>query len=222
MEKILIFFLGFLPGVFYLWYFYKKDKYEPEPVKLIIKTYFMGMAAAIPISLLEAPFAFSGFILVVIAAPVIEEYGKFFVVKRKLYQNVEFDEPMDGIIYAVSAALGFASIENGFYLLTAHLEGAVTEVFIMRALLSVPGHALFSSMWGYALGMTKFSNNPQRKDLIYKGLGLAMLCHAGFNFLLVTIPFASIGVFVLVPVMWKVVNNKIKEALEISPHKDEE
>ena len=220
MEKLLIFFIGFLPGVFYLWYFYKKDKYEPEPVRLIIKTYFMGMLAAIPISFLEAPFAFSGFILIVIAAPVIEEYGKYFVVKRKIYQNVEFDEPMDGIIYAVSAALGFASIENGFYLVTAHLEGEVMEVFIMRALLSVPGHALFSSMWGYALGMTKFSDKPHSKNLIRKGLGLAMLFHAGFNFLLVSIPFASVGVFVLVPVMWKVVHNRIKTALSISPYKD--
>ena len=155
MEKLLIFFIGFLPGVFYLWYFYKKDKYEPEPVRLIIKTYFMGMLAAIPISFLEAPFAFSGFILIVIAAPVIEEYGKYFVVKRKIYQNVEFDEPMDGIIYAVSAALG-----------------------------------------------------------------IAMLFHAGFNFLLVSIPVASIGVFVLVPIMWKVVHNRIKTALSISPYKE--
>ncbi|MCH7781845.1 hypothetical protein IID62_02145 [candidate division KSB1 bacterium] len=51
-------------------------------------------------------------------------------------------------------------------------------------------------------------------------LGFAMLFHAGFNFLLVSIPVASIGVFVLAPVMWKVVHNRIKTALAISPYKE--
>lgn len=60
MNQLMVFIIGFIPGVFYLLYFYLMDKYEREPVKLIIKTYFMGMLVAVPISILEAPFAFSG------------------------------------------------------------------------------------------------------------------------------------------------------------------
>lgn len=141
------------------------------------------------------------------------------MVRTKLYKDVEFDEPMDGIVYAVSAALGFASIENGFYLITAYMEGIVEQVFWTRALLSVPAHALFSSMWGYALGMTKFSENPKNQNLIYKGLALAMLFHAMFNFSVGAIPFAALGVFLLVPALWVVVHKRMQTALKLSPYK---
>jgi len=223
MDKLLVFIIGFVPGILWLIYFYKKDKYEPEPVKLIVKTYFLGIVIAIPISALEAPFAGSGFIAIVFAAPIIEEYGKYFIVRKKLYPHIEFNEPVDGIIYAVSAALGFASIENGGYIIGTYMAAsdAAIEVtigiFITRALLSVPGHALFSSMWGYALGVTKFSDNPDNMSLVRKGLFLAMLLHGLFNLLVGTFPLLAILLLILVPVMWKMANKRIREALARSP-----
>ena len=117
MDTLTILALGLAPGIFWLWYFYRKDKLEPEPKHLIIKTFFLGMVSAVPAIILETPF--KGLLLTVIAAPVIEEYLKYFVVRRTIYNHAEFDEPMDGIIYAAAAALGFASAENTLYLLTA-------------------------------------------------------------------------------------------------------
>ena len=221
MDKLLVFLAGFIPGIVWLFYFYKKDKYEPEPVRLIIKSYLLGMAIAVPVSILEAPF--TGFILVVFAAPVIEEYGKYFIVRRKFYPDVEFNEPVDGIIYAVSTALGFASIENGGYIIGAYLsaEDTTISVFIVRALLSVPGHALFSSMWGYALGMTKFSANPDNMNLVRKGLFISMLLHALFNFLVGTFTFLAIPFLALIVIMWKMANKRIQTALAQSPFVEE-
>ena len=135
-----------------MWYFYKKDTLEPEPQSFIIKTFLLGALVGIPVTLIELPFTFSEFILAVFVAPVIEEFAKYFVVRKTIYSNVEFDEPIDGIIYAAAAALGFASLENISYLLSAYYQNHFEETYVVRALLSVPGHVLFSSMWGYALG----------------------------------------------------------------------
>ena len=109
--------LAFGPAIFWLWYVYQKDRWEPEPRALVVKTFLWGMACALPAALGEALFFWSGFFLIVVAAPVIEEYAKYFVVSRTVYREIEFSEPMDGIVYSAAAALGFASIENLLYLI---------------------------------------------------------------------------------------------------------
>lgn len=224
--------LAFAPGIFWLWYFYKKDKLEPEPKHLIVKTFFLGMLVAVPVTLLEAPFGSSEFLLAIIGAPIIEEYAKYFVVRRTIYGHIEFDEPVDGIVYAAAAALGFASVENAGYLVEAYRSpqellkssapvsalSGVLRVFFVRALFTVPGHVLFSSMWGYALGWAKFAHSDRGKTLIRKGLILAFLLHGLFNFLLSIHPATSLGMVILVLVMWRMLRRRIAKALAGSPH----
>ncbi len=72
------------------------------------------------------------------------------------FRSRHFDEPYDGVVYAGAAALGFASVENGF-LLRLHPDGAVG---IARALLSVPAHLFFACLWGYALGRARQTKEP--------------------------------------------------------------
>ncbi|MEE9275404.1 MAG: PrsW family glutamic-type intramembrane protease [bacterium] len=215
--------LAFAPGLFWLWFFYRKDKIEPEPKILIIKVFFWGMVAVFPVSLIETPFAGSQFLLVVIAAPVIEEFAKYFVVRWSIYNNPEFDEPMDGIVYAAAAALGFASTENAFYLLSAGRSspspaGAVLSVFVIRSLLAVPGHVLFSTMWGCALGWAKFSAPDRARRLIMKGLLLAVGLHALYNWLVSNVPLISTLMLIFLIGGWRMVNRRITAALEGSPH----
>lgn len=94
-----------------------------------------------------------------------------------MYRHTEFDEPMDGIIYAAAAGLGFASIENILYV----LEGGAS-VGIIRAITSVPGHVIFSCIWGFALGTAKFRPASQRTGIIFMGLSGAIQLHAIYNF----------------------------------------
>lgn len=68
MPTILV--LGLAPGIFWFWYFYKKDKLEPEPKHFIIKTFFLGMVSAVPAVVLEIPF--KGFLLTVIAGALAD------------------------------------------------------------------------------------------------------------------------------------------------------
>ncbi len=223
MSSLTILALAFAPGLFWLWFFYKRDKIEPEPKHLIVKTFFWGMAAVLPAIFLETPFRgmAGGLALTVVAAPVIEEYLKYFAVRRTIYAHDEFDEPMDGIVYAAAAALGFASLENVFFLFSAYStggEGQVWATFALRAFLSVPGHVMFSAMWGYALGVAKFSPGADRRKVIAGGVGLAMLLHALFNLLVSTVPLVSIGMLAFLFFGWRAVNRKIAAALADSPH----
>lgn len=221
MEALLILTLAFAPGLFWLWYFFKRDKLEPEPLHYIRNCFFLGMAVVFPAALAEVPLALESFeASLVIGAPIIEELAKFLVVRYTVFRTAEFDEPMDGVVYAAAVALGFASLENAFYLFAEYRHGPQPFAFVtvFRALLSVPGHAIWSSMWGYALGIAKFSDEQIRKKLIAEGLALAMVMHAVFNFLCLTGPIWPIGMLILVPLMWRITSRKIEKALEASPH----
>ncbi len=123
--------LAFAPGVFWLWWVYRRDRWEPEPRGLVLRTFFWGMVATVPAVLLELLGAYalgsvlpgsnlvvaSVFMLAVVGPA--EELCKFLAVRLRVYRHHEFDEPMDGIVYGAAAALGFASLENVGYLLAA-------------------------------------------------------------------------------------------------------
>ncbi len=179
-------------GVFWMWWYYRQDLYEKEPKRFVAFIFLISMPWAILTGLGEyilnrtlgmpgessafLPAAF--FALGVVA--VAEELAKFLVVYVVAYPNRAFNEPMDGIIYATAAALGFASLENVFYALD---QGPL--VLLLRGPFSTLGHVLFSVMWGAALGRTLNEKEPRRRSvLVLKGLLLAILFHGAYNILI--------------------------------------
>jgi RsiW-degrading membrane proteinase PrsW (M82 family) len=227
MIFLLVISLAVAPGLFWLWFFYQKDKLEPEPKKLIAITFFLGVLLAIPLVEVQLFFfIFTPLVLMpIIVAPITEELGKFLVVRLSVYDNPAFNEPIDGIIYAAAAALGFASIENVFYVWGAYQQAASTNdgvngvvlVFILRSLLSVPGHALWSILWGYGLGLAKFSPRERRGRMLRNGLVLSMFFHGLFNALLVIFPLGALGVLILILFGWQMAFRLIAKALALSP-----
>jgi RsiW-degrading membrane proteinase PrsW (M82 family) len=211
--------LAYAPGVFWLWYFFKKDL-EPEPLHLVRNCFLLGMLSVVPAGLLEGYLPMSKGFQTVIAAPIIEESCKFLTVYFTIYGSAEFDEPMDGVIYSVAVALGFASLENVFYLYRAyqHSDGSLTMVTLIRAVFSVPGHALFAVMWGYPLGIAKFSDSRSNNLLVTGGLILGMMFHAVFNGLTLLGPLWPAGMLILVVIMWQMTHKRIEAALHTSPH----
>lgn len=214
--------LGFAPALFWLWYFYIKDRYAPEPRSWILRIFVLGMLSTIPIALVEAGIGAlypSDLFLAVVVAPVVEEVGKFLVVYWFVFRRPVFDEPIDGIVYAVTAALGFAALENFVYLFAAYSETLTLplELSVLRAVLSVPGHALMSSMWGYALGHSLVTPHPLITRLIFQGLLLAIVLHAAFNFLIgVGVIGATLLILVLAPAMWLIATRRITASLRES------
>lgn len=231
MNGYSVFALAFGPGVFWLWYFYKKDKLEPEPKTLVLILFVLGMIAVIPALIAEMGIDYllrsiSPSLMMILAAPVIEEICKFWVVRRFVYNHVEFDEPMDGIVYAAAVALGFASLENLSYVGCMYLNmldhpevtaRMVLSVGFTRAVFSVPGHVLFSIMWGYALGASKFTGDPRRAQLfVRRGLFLSMILHGIFNSFL-NFPLALSFLMIFMFVAGRMVSRRITIALLNSP-----
>lgn len=222
--------LAIAPGFFILWYIDYKDKYEKEPRSLIIKTFLLGAVMVFPAGLLEIGIeglfgismegnilgAFIGAFLIV--GPV-EEVAKYFSVRIKAFRSPDFNSVMDGIVYGVSGAIGFATLENIFYVL-----GSGYGVGFLRAFLSVPGHAMEGAIIGYYLGMKKM-NPGSKKKYILTGLVVAILFHGAYDFVIFT--QTAIGVLVIPIIIWLYIlfKKRLYLALKNSPFrqgKDEE
>lgn len=226
MDLWLILTIGLAPGIFWLWYFYSRDKYEPEPLSLIARMFFLGMVAAIIAFFLESLLisVVAVILFVALVVPALEEVLKFSMVALFVYRDKEFDEPMDGIVYATATALGFATLENIVYVLDLQTISSLVVTGSLRAILSVPAHALFAVIWGYALGVAKFMPEDGRKGtVILGGLLLAISVHALFNFMLEQ-QYAGLAVILLLalPVVWWFADKRIQAALIGSKHRPDE
>ncbi|MCK9592071.1 MAG: PrsW family glutamic-type intramembrane protease [Methanoregula sp.] len=204
-----LFILAIAPALFILWYVYRKDSYEPEPLHQVVRVFLLGAFVVIPAALIESPFP-SGIITSSVVAPVVEELLKFSVVFFFVYRLPEFNEPVDGIVYAAAAGLGFAAVENIVYV----LDGGIA-VGIIRAVASVPGHMIFSCTWGFALGIAKFRSEPSaRGGIITAGVAGAILLHGVFNFSLEYFEVAGLLfiLFLLIPLGWWFTRRNIRTA----------
>lgn len=224
MERWLILLLAMAPGLFWLYYFYSKDRYDPEPVVWVLGVFLLGATVTVPVAVLEGVLGAvaGGILAAVVVAPVCEEIAKYLVVKKTVYRSRVFDEPVDGIIYAAAAGLGFATIENILYLFSAFDESLLLalQTGLVRGLISVPGHVLFSVMWGYALGMARFMPEQEGSRLVRNGLVLAMAAHALFNLFLFSAIGFAILVLVLVPLLWVLAERHIRHSLSHSFFKE--
>jgi protease PrsW len=190
MNIIAIVLIAIAPCAFWLWIIYKGDKYKPEPRWLIIRTFLFGMGIAIPVGILETvlypssieinlSFPTAAYVAFVVAG-LVEESGKFLVVRTSVYNSPHFEEPADGLVYSAAAALGFASLENILYLVQFGLA-----TILVRGLFSNLAHVVFSALWGYPLALTKLGM-LKNKSWTYWGLVAAMIAHGIFDFLFFT------------------------------------
>ena len=177
----MILILAVLPPLLIAYYVYQKDKYDKEPKSLIIKSFLFGCLGIIPAIFLElfAKGMFTNlFLYVFIGIALVEEGVKYFFLKKYLFNKPDFNEPMDGIVYAVMISLGFATVENIFYVFNH--PGQEIQVAVMRMFTAIPLHAVCGIILGYFVGLAKFSDNS--KPLLYKGLFLATLIHGLYNY----------------------------------------
>ncbi len=137
-------------------YIYFRDKYEREPIRLLLLSLFFGALTVIPVMFV----------------------GQFFDGFTSLF--AEFNDKLDGIVYAVFISLGFAAVENVLYVL-----GNGYGTGIMRAVTAVPAHAVFGITMGFYFGMAKFYEK-QQYQLKLKALFYPIVLHGIYNFILFT------------------------------------
>lgn len=202
MEFLVSTVLSLTFGFFWLWWYYRQDVFDKEPKRLVLLIFVLSMPLSVLSGLLEYTLdqgngtysEHSGFFVAALfylgVVAIIEELAKFFVVFTVAYPNKAFNEPMDGIVYAAAAAVGFASFENVFYVLN---KGPL--VLLLRGPFSTLGHVLFSALWGAALGLSL--NEPSRRKrfrMIITGLVLSILAHGTYNILIsLSQPFFGTG-----------------------------
>lgn len=191
MNYFILITLGVLPCVIWLFYFIKEDKH-PEPNRTIIKVFILGMIAAyltLPIQigfkelfssfLSESTFLYR-IIYVFIIVAFVEEIMKFLIVKYKALNDPEFDEPVDVMIYMITAALGFAAVENILYLKDLSTVGDIIFLTSLRFVGAILLHALCSAAFGYFIALSFFKKQNKLK-LFFTGLLSATILHGLFN-----------------------------------------
>lgn len=170
MLDLIILLAAVAPAIIVLRIFMRWDLF-PEPTRVIAVTFFWGMASIVPVLLVGFFFfeslqaisdPFWGPVAVAfLGAAIPEELAKFAVLYFYCMRHSHFDEPMDGLVYGMTASLGFAALENIFYLMGAG-EGWV-ELALLRGFLSVPSHGLDGIIMGFFAGLARFE--PQRARL---------------------------------------------------------
>ena len=192
-----------VPVFIIILYIYIKDKHEKEPKKLLLVSFILGAIVSIVITTILYVFfdmflpipercsIWQQFIRAFFIVGLIEEFSKYIIVLYYAQTKRQYNEPFDGIVYAVTVSMGFAATENIFYV----LEGGY-QVALIRAFTAVPAHATFGILMGYFMGIAKFSNNRIKWNLI--GLLLAIVFHGAYDFFLFIdfVPGIWLGAFV--------------------------
>ncbi len=197
--------IALLPGFAWLYFYLREDPYN-EPKSLIAKTFvaggasaFIALAAQIGLQNLglgftveNGAYAVSGMlILTVIIFSLVEEVVKFSAAYVTVHGDPAFDEPLDAMIYAIVAALGFATIENigavqhDLAVSSGTMVfGAIFQTLTLRFIGATLLHTISSGLIGYywALHIRKFGSGY----MLPLGILLGTLLHAMFNYLIIS------------------------------------
>lgn len=217
--------LALAPVLIILCYIFFRDKYEKEPLYLLFTGVLFGIIISFPILFFENfidKFSPSGgnaeaFFNAFFVASFVEEFFKFIVLFFLIRKNNNFNEPFDGIAYCVFISLGFAGFENVLYVINPQMGGI--ETAFLRAIFSVPGHALFAVFMGYYFSLSKFI--PEKKKImLVLSFAVPFLLHGVYDFILLAdIPlyFIPFGIFTVF--LWLGGFIKMKKHLKVSPFK---
>lgn len=178
-----------LPAAVLMFFILRRDREHPEPVWQLVKAFLFGVVSVFVSTLFSTPFvssgilpngyydAFTATIYSFGAAALPEETAKLIMLWLFLRKNKEFDEHLDGVVYAVCVGLGFAATENVMYLFNAGEDWLGTA--IARGLLAVPGHFFFAVLMGYYYSLVHFGHNSQRNRIFV--LAAPVLAHGIYD-----------------------------------------
>ena len=199
---------GILPSLIWLFYYLKKDLH-PEPKRMIVKVFFAGMIVTVPVFICQLALAwilddlrgipfFANFPFLLnlfkwfIVIAFTEELFKYVAVRLTALKSKEIDEPLDIMLYMVVAALGFAALENMFYLFSpldatfeAALQSTISISFI-RFIGATLLHALCSALVGYFI-VISYLRSEKRLSYTLMGITLATLLHGLYDFSIITL-----------------------------------
>jgi len=187
--------LGFVAGatLFWLQYFDLKDYLHPEPRRWLLLSYLLGAVAAglaftlyVLIEVLGGPGEPAGgsaqiLLYCFLVVGPVEEGAKFLIARIFIFRSLQFDEPIDGLIYSSAISIGFASVESLIYF--PYLEW---PDHLARTLTAPLTHSLFSSLWGFGTGVAFFRSGSRASRILWQVIPLtaAALIHGLYDYVL--------------------------------------
>lgn len=213
-----------VPAIALLIYIYWNDRYEREPVSLLFKLYLSGFILAVPAYFIEKILmlfdVFNGYgsslYLAFIVAGGTEEYFKRLAVLIFAYNNRNYNEKLDGIVYCAFSALGFASAENIIYIMGS--IGNFLYLGIARGVFAVPAHMLFGITMGYYLSQSKFTCDKRKwKCNRIKSYYIPLILHGIYDFILMS-HFGNMAIILILFLiyLWIVNIERLKQFAERS------
>ncbi len=204
-----VFLGGLLPAALWLWFWLKEDSAHPEPRGLIFVTFIAGMIAVIlvlpiqemicsniscgPPSNMTASFFLA----------LVEEIMKFLAAYAIALRSRAFDEPIDAVIFMVTAALGFTALENALYIFDALSNSGLVNSIVtgnMRFIGASLLHIMTSSVVGLSLALSFYKTRMERWRIVFCGVIGATALHTLFN--LTIISNSSSNILLTFLVLW--------------------
>ena len=181
---------GIVPSLLWLSFWLQEDEEHPEPKGLLTIMFIMGMLAVVVTYPVQkyVQLHFSGDNSRLILWAAVEEFFKYLAVFIVLSNTKKANEPIDWPIYLITAAVGFATLENTLYLLKPlSLSGTTVSLLTghLRYLGSTLLHTITSGTIGIAIGLSFFSRPWVKKISFFFGFILAVVLHSAFNFFII-------------------------------------
>ena len=193
-----------LPSILIILFFVNSDKFK-EPKSEIIKVFIFGILITIPAYILNTflgDFWYNNtkvsqnLISSFLTAAPVEEGLKLSILYYFVYKMKDFNEPLDGIVYGVTASLGFATLENIYYvyLLADHFQTTSMALAVVRSFSAVPAHAVFGIFMGYFFMKYSFI---KKGDNLFFAFIVPFVLHGCYNLFIASNFFVSLSLVII-------------------------
>ncbi len=179
---------GLVPSLIWLWFWLHEDRLHPEPKRMIMFSFIAGMIAVVVVTPFEqivyahtSQTALTTFTLYAI----IEECCKYWAASWSALKTRYYDEPVDAVIYMISTALGFAALENGFFILNYLRDGEITKGVLTTNLRFMGAnllHIIASAIIGIFIAYAFYKRKLLKRLFLMIGFSFAITLHTLFNF----------------------------------------
>jgi len=168
-----------IPAGFWLLLFYRLDRLDPEPKRMVFNIFLLGVfvTAALHAPILDGVFAVNEWLYAnwwsqllgsILVIGFVEQLIVWGIVRYAIFSHPEFDERVDGVIYAIAAGLGVATVLNFQYVLSR--GGVDLSIGSIRMVVTAMAQASFAGVLGYFIGQARFERTP----IYYMPLGLTI------------------------------------------------
>jgi RsiW-degrading membrane proteinase PrsW (M82 family) len=178
---------GIVPALVWLVFWLQEDFLNPEPRGLILKTFVLGMLSVV----LVLPFQKAVDVLIpnmtvlaILLWAILEEGFKFGAAYIGGLRSVEDNEPIDSLIYMITAALGFVALENALFIFGPLIDEDIVRSIITGNLRFIGAsllHVVSSGIIGVALAFSYYQSKKRHMIFASVGVTLAVMTHTGFN-----------------------------------------